>query len=68
MHLVAWLPPGISGQHAFEQAAAQGLNVQVVTQHNQHTQQRDGLVLGFATTTPQELQAGVKMLARALRG
>ncbi|WP_269822547.1 hypothetical protein [Dictyobacter vulcani] len=42
--------------------------MQVVTQHNQHTQQRDGLVLGFATTTPQELQAGVKMLARALRG
>ncbi len=67
MHLVVWLPAGISAQAAARRAAVYGLHILPISQFSQRSLQRDGLLLGFASASPQELRAGVQTLARALQ-
>ena len=67
MHLVVWLPSGMSAQVAAQQAAAYGLHILPISQFSMRSLQRDGLVLGFASASPQELRAGVQTLALALQ-
>ncbi|GHO80111.1 GntR family transcriptional regulator [Ktedonobacter sp. SOSP1-85] len=66
MHLVAWLPEGMSAQRAVQQASAHGLHLLPLSQPSQRPFQRDGLLFGFASASPEELRAGVKTLALAL--
>ena len=67
MHLVAWLPSGMSAQAATHRAAAYGLHILPISQFSLQSLRRDGLVLGFASASPQELRAGVHTLALALQ-
>jgi GntR family transcriptional regulator / MocR family aminotransferase len=67
MHLVAWLPSDISGEEAAQRVARQGLRILLVTQRGVGSPPREGLLLGFASNTPETLQAGVQTLARVLR-
>jgi GntR family transcriptional regulator/MocR family aminotransferase len=67
MHLVVWLPSGMSGQAAAQRAAAYGLHILPISQFSLRSLQRDGLVLGFASASPQELRAGTQTLALALQ-
>jgi GntR family transcriptional regulator / MocR family aminotransferase len=67
MHLVAWLPSGMSAQAAAHRAAAHGLHILPISKFSMRSLQRDGLVLGFASVSPQELRAGVHTLALALQ-
>ena len=67
LHLVAWLPSGMSAQAAAHRAAAYGLHVLPISQFSLRPLQRDGLLLGFASASPQELRAGVQTLASALQ-
>lgn len=67
MHLVAWLPSGMSAQTVTQRAAASGLHILPVSQFSLRSLQRDGLLLGFASASPQELRAGVQTLALALQ-
>ncbi len=67
MHLVAWLPLGMSAQAVAQRAAAYGLHMLPISQFSQRSLQRDGLLLGFASASPQELRAGVQTLALALQ-
>ena len=48
-------------------AAAYGLHMLPITQFSLRSLQRDGLLLGFASASPQELRAGVQTLALALQ-
>jgi GntR family transcriptional regulator/MocR family aminotransferase len=67
MHLVVWLPSGMSAQAIAQRAAASGLHILPISQFSLRSLQRDGLVLGFASASPQELRAGVQTLALALQ-
>ncbi|HXR64857.1 MAG TPA: PLP-dependent aminotransferase family protein, partial [Ktedonobacteraceae bacterium] len=67
MHLVAWLPVGMNAQTVSEQAATRGLRIFPITQSSLRSPQREGLLFGFASASPQELQEGVKTLASAMR-
>ena len=67
MHLVAWLPPGVSGQTIATAAARQGLRVPTIAQFCLEPPQRDGLMLGFASATPEGLREGVRRLASGWR-
>jgi GntR family transcriptional regulator/MocR family aminotransferase len=67
MHLVAWLPAGMSAQAVAHLAAAHGLHILPISQFSLRLLQRDGLLFGFASATPEELRAGVQTLALALR-
>lgn len=67
MHLVAWLPEGMSAQGVAQQASAYGLHTLPLSLFSLRSLQRDGLLFGFASASPEELRAGVKTLALALR-
>ncbi|HZR44522.1 MAG TPA: PLP-dependent aminotransferase family protein [Ktedonobacteraceae bacterium] len=67
MHLAVWFPAGMSALVVAQRAAASGLHILPVSYFSQRVLQRDGLVLGFANSSPQELQAGVHTLALALQ-
>lgn len=66
MHLIAWLPLGVSAQTVAESISTRGLYVFPVVPSTLQPRQREGLLFGFASATPQELRAGVKLLATAL--
>jgi GntR family transcriptional regulator / MocR family aminotransferase len=68
MHLVAWLPEGMSARAIVEQAATEGLHALPIIADDQRPYRRDGLMLGFARDTPDALQAGARRLARRVRG
>ena len=67
MHLTVWLPKGMSAQAVARRAAASGLHILPISHFSPRSLQRDGLVLGFASASPQELRAGVHTLALALQ-
>jgi GntR family transcriptional regulator / MocR family aminotransferase len=67
LHLVAWLSDGMSAQAVTRHMAGQGLRFLRISQSSQRRPERDGLLLGFASGSPEELRAGVRVLARALR-
>lgn len=67
MHMVAWLPAGMSTQAVVHLAAANDLHIRSISQYSLRPLQRDGLMLGFASASPEELRAGVETLALALR-
>ncbi len=67
MHLVAWLPAGLNAQAVVRRAAANGLHIVPISQYSLRPLQRDGLMLGFASASPEELRAGVQTLALTLR-
>ncbi|MBO0781883.1 MAG: PLP-dependent aminotransferase family protein [Ktedonobacteraceae bacterium] len=67
MHLVVWLPPGMSAQAIVKRAIERGLHISSISQFSLRPLPRDGLILGFASASTEELQAGVRTLALALR-
>lgn len=67
LHLAAWLPAGMSAHIATQQAAAHGLHLLPISHFSLRPLQRDGMLLGFASASPEELRAGVQTLALALR-
>lgn len=67
MHLVAWLPLGVSARTVAEHISMRGLRIFPVVPSTSQPRQREGLLFGFASASPQELRAGVKLLAPALR-
>ena len=66
MHLVAWLPEGMSAQGVAQQASAHGLHILPLSPSSLRPLQYDGLLFGFASASPEELRAGVKTLALAV--
>jgi GntR family transcriptional regulator / MocR family aminotransferase len=67
LHLAAWLPSSMSAHAATQQAAAHGLHILPISHFSLRPLQRDGVLLGFASASPEELRAGVQTLALALR-
>jgi GntR family transcriptional regulator / MocR family aminotransferase len=67
MHLAAWLPQEMSAETVAQRAAARGLRVLPLSRFSLRPLERDGLLLGFAGAAPDELRAGVRTLALALR-
>jgi GntR family transcriptional regulator/MocR family aminotransferase len=66
LHLIGWLGHGLDDARAARQAAGNGVDVWPLSLHSLHPYPRAALLLGYASLTPLEIQAGVQRLARAL--
>lgn len=66
MHLIGWLPEGISDTFAAEKAAESGVKTAALSAHSLTEQVRGGLILGYAALDEKQIKAGVKKLARIL--
>jgi GntR family transcriptional regulator/MocR family aminotransferase len=66
MHLVAWLPEGISEQEVFQRASEQQVRALPISTFSKEAHLRDGLVLGYAAVDETEIQRGGEVLRRVL--
>jgi len=67
MHLVGWLPEGVSGAVAAEAAHEHDVDTLPVSAYSQGSMQRDGLILGYAALGEAEVADGVTRLGGALQ-
>jgi GntR family transcriptional regulator/MocR family aminotransferase len=68
MHLVGWLPKGADDVLASRRAEEAGVTARPLSSFASGPTRQGGLLLGYAALSPAEIRAGVKRLARALRG
>lgn len=66
MHLIGWLPPGLSDEEMSQRAAERQVSVSPVSAFAAQTTIPDGLVLGYAGIDEAEIQRGAEQLMRAL--
>jgi len=68
MHLIGWLPKGVSDNDASEQAARHRVEAAPLSAYSSRPLARGGLTLGYTAVTPKQIKDGARRLARALRG
>jgi GntR family transcriptional regulator/MocR family aminotransferase len=67
MHLVGWLPPGISDTEVSMRAARAGVDAPPLSAYALEALNRGGLLLGYAAVDEMEIRQGVQRLGVALR-
>jgi GntR family transcriptional regulator / MocR family aminotransferase len=68
MHLVGWLPYGVSDTHSSQRAARAGVDAPALSAYALEPLERGGLLLGYAAVEQAEIWQGVQRLGKALRG
>jgi GntR family transcriptional regulator/MocR family aminotransferase len=66
MHLIGWLPGGISDREVSRRAADAGLNLAPVSAYCINQKLRGGLLLGYTAYEEKHIRQGIKKLARVL--
>jgi GntR family transcriptional regulator/MocR family aminotransferase len=66
MHLIGWLPSGISDREVSRRAAEAGLNLAPVSAYCINQKLRGGLLLGYTAYDEKHIRQGIKKLARVL--
>ena len=66
MHLIGWLPDGISDREVSLRAAEAGLNLAPVSAYCINQNLRGGLLLGYTAFDEKHIRQGMKKLARVL--
>ena len=66
MHLIGWLPSGVSDGEVSRLAAEAGLNLAPVSAYCINQKLRGGLLLGFTAYGEKHIRQGIKKLARVL--
>ncbi len=67
MHLLGWLPAGVDDQAASQRAKVHDVEAPPLSSYSSEPLERGGLVLGYAGVDADEIAAGVRRLAKALR-
>jgi GntR family transcriptional regulator/MocR family aminotransferase len=66
-HFVGWLPAGIDGRQLLHLAAANDLNLWLVSKYSIEPLARDGLILSYGDHDEAEIQDAVRRLATVMR-
>ncbi len=66
MHLIGWLPSGISDREVSRRAAEEGLTLAPVSTYCINQNLRGGLLLGYTAYNEKHIKQGMKTLARVL--
>lgn len=66
LQTVGWLRDGLNGAEAVEAAAKRGIEVTALSRYTRGRVTREGLQLGFAAVSAEEIRRGVTELAAAL--
>ena len=67
MHLVGWLPEGVDGHAASQQAARHGVEAPSLASYSLLPSSPQGLVLGYAAVDEEQIAKGVRQLRGALQ-
>ncbi len=66
MHLIGWLPHNRDDRQITYAAASAGVDVMPISHYCLETHERPGILLGYTAVGREEMQAGVRSLARVL--
>jgi GntR family transcriptional regulator/MocR family aminotransferase len=66
MHLIGWLPDGVSDREVSHRAAEAGLNLAPISAYCINQKLKGGLLLGYTAYDKKHIRQGVKKLARVL--
>jgi GntR family transcriptional regulator / MocR family aminotransferase len=66
MHLLGWLPQGVSDQDASRRAAAEGVEAMPLSFFSFRSLRGGALLLGYTALTPEQISSGAQRLAKAL--
>ncbi|HVG39233.1 MAG TPA: hypothetical protein VM870_08095 [Pyrinomonadaceae bacterium] len=66
MHLVGWLPKGVSDRAAAESVARHGVRATPLSDYSFAPLPRGGLVLGYTALRPRAIKDGARRMAQAL--
>lgn len=66
MHVIGWLPKGVSDKVASEKAAHYGVEVAPLSAYSVAPLPQGGLVLGYTAVNARQIKDGVRRLAQAL--
>jgi GntR family transcriptional regulator / MocR family aminotransferase len=66
MHLIGWLPRGVSDGEVSRRAAEAGLNLAPISAYCINQKLRGGLLLGYTAYDEKHIRQGIKKLARVL--
>jgi GntR family transcriptional regulator/MocR family aminotransferase len=66
MHLIGWLPDGVSDREVSHRAAEAGLNLAPVSAYCINQKLKGGLLLGYTAYDKKHIRQGVKKSARVL--
>jgi GntR family transcriptional regulator/MocR family aminotransferase len=67
MHLIGWLPCGVSDQEVSSRAMEAGLNLAPVSTYCINQKIRGGLLLGYTAYDEKQIRQGIKNLAQVLK-
>lgn len=65
MHLIGWLPEGVSDKDASQKASEQGVVANPFSAYSSKKLAREGLILGYTAFSPGQIRNGVERLAKA---
>jgi GntR family transcriptional regulator/MocR family aminotransferase len=68
MHLVGWLPEGVSDVELSKKAAERGLKLSAVSEYYQVKPVRGGFILGYTAFDERQIKEGVKIIKEVLSG
>lgn len=68
MHLIGWLPGGVSDREVSRRGAEEGLTLAPVSTYCINQNLRGGLLLGYTAYDEKHIRQGMKKLARVLAG
>ena len=66
MHIVGWLPDGITDKSVAERAAEVGIKLGTISSHLLTEEKRDGLILGYTAINEKQIKKGVRQLGEIL--
>jgi GntR family transcriptional regulator / MocR family aminotransferase len=66
MHLIGWLPEGIDDEEVARRANAEGIGVTALSACYMRRPPRGGLIMGYASTRPEQIDKSVSILGRVL--
>lgn len=67
MHLVGWLPEGVSDKDVSQKASEMNLKVAPVSAYCHQETLRGGLLLGYAAFTEKQIKLGIKTLTESIK-
>jgi GntR family transcriptional regulator/MocR family aminotransferase len=68
LHVLAWLPPGVSESRVLEEAKRRGVGIDGLEKYR--ITRRDGpgaLIFGYANLTERAIEEGIRLLAQAIK-
>jgi GntR family transcriptional regulator / MocR family aminotransferase len=68
MHLVGWLPEGVSDLEVYEKGVERGLKLAAISSYSVNPIKRGGIIFGYTAFNRREISEGIRITAEVISG